>query len=177
TDSLQRQFLIPLVCGAVTVLVAMGVEVLHLRSMLGEGAMPSAQQLGAAWRDHVWALAGFGLCGFTLATIVQEFARGLAVARRNNPKLSLLDAGIRLLVRARRRYGGYVIHLGVVLMFFGFAGKAYGIERKVNLVPGQTVELGAYEIRHSGLRATEDWQKEDRKSTRLNSSHVKNSYA
>ena len=164
TDSLQRQFLIPLVCGAVTVLVAMGVEVLHLRTMLGAGLgenqMPSAEQLGAAWRDHVWALACFGLCGFTLATIVQEFARGLAVARRNNPKLSMLDAGIRLLVRARRRYGGYVIHLGVVLMFFGFAGKAYGIERKVNLVPGQTVELGAYEIRHAGLRATEDWQKE-----------------
>ncbi|PRQ04935.1 heme lyase CcmF/NrfE family subunit [Enhygromyxa salina] len=161
TESLQRQFLIPLVFGVLTTLLAMGLEWLRLREQLAViGAMPSAAELGAAWRDHVWALSGFGLCGFTLATIIQEFARGLAVAKRNNPKLSLLDAGIRLLVRARRRYGGYIVHLGVVLMIFGFIGKAYGIERKVNVVPGEVVPLGDYEISHMGLLATEDWQKE-----------------
>jgi cytochrome c-type biogenesis protein CcmF len=162
SESLQRQFLIPLCVGILTTLAAMTLEWLHLREQLGDAGlpMPTAKELGAAWRDHVWALSGFGLCGFTLATIIQEFVRGVRVAKRNNPKLSLVDAGIRLLVRARRRYGGYVIHLGVVLMFFGIAGKAYGIERKVNLVPGETVALGDYEIRHMGLRATEDWQKE-----------------
>jgi cytochrome c-type biogenesis protein CcmF len=159
TESLQRQFLIPLIVGALVTVLVFGLEWLWLKNALG-GAMPSAKQLGRAYRDHVWALAGFGLCGFTLATIVQEFARGLAVAKRNNPKLSLLDAGIRLLVRARRRYGGYIIHLGVVLMFFGIAGKAYGIERKVVMVPGETVALGKYEIQHLGVRATEDWQKQ-----------------
>jgi cytochrome c-type biogenesis protein CcmF len=163
TESLQRQFRNPLLVGALALVVAMGLEWLRLRELLahvGEGAAPTAEQLGAAWRDHVWALAGFGLCAFTLTTITQEFMRGLMVAKRNNPKLSLLDAGIRLLTRARRRYGGYIIHLGVLLMFFGVAGKAYGIERKVNLTPGESVALGNYEITHLGLRATEDWQKE-----------------
>lgn len=161
TESLQRQFMIPLAIGVLTTLLAMGLEWMRLKGELaGVGAMPSAAEIGAAWRDHVWALAGFGLCGFTLATIIQEFARGLGVSKRNNPKLSLLDAGIRLLVRARRRYGGYVIHLGVVLMVFGFTGKAFGIERKVNIVPGEVVPLGHYEISHMGLLATEDWQKE-----------------
>ncbi len=159
TESLQRQFLIPLIIGALTTILAMVLESMRLRGAL-DPVMPSAKVLGAAYRDHVWALAGFGLCGFTLATIIQEFARGIAVAKRNNPKLSLLDAGIRLLVRARRRYGGYVIHLGVVLMFFGIAGKAYGLERKVVIEPGDTVELGDYEIVHMGLLATEDWQKQ-----------------
>ncbi|HLT37995.1 MAG TPA: cytochrome c-type biogenesis CcmF C-terminal domain-containing protein, partial [Enhygromyxa sp.] len=159
TESLQQQFLIPLVFGAVTTVLVMVLEWLRLRELLG-GATPTGEQLGAAYRDHVWALTGFGLCGYTLATIVQEFVRGIRVAKRNNPKLSLLDAGIRLLVRARRRYGGYVIHLGVVLMFFGIAGKAYGIERKVVIEPGETVALGDYQIRHDGLLATEDWQKQ-----------------
>ena len=159
TESLQRQFLIPLVFGALTTVLVMGLQWLWLRQSL-DGVMPTAAQLGRAYRDHVWALAGFGLCGFTLVTIVQEFVRGIAVAKRNNPKLSVLDAGIRLLVRARRRYGGYIIHLGVVLMFFGVAGKSYGIERKVVIEPGEIVALGDYEIEHLGLRATEDWQKE-----------------
>lgn len=159
TESLQRQFLIPLVVGAVGTLVAMGVEYTRLVALLGD-ASPSAKTLGKAWGDQVWALACFGLCAFTLATIIQEFARGMAVARRNNPNLSFGDATIRLLTKARRRYGGYVIHLGVVLMFFGFAGKAHGIERKVNAYPGDTIELGDYQIRHVGLEATEDWQKQ-----------------
>ena len=160
TESLQKQFMIPIVIGALTTLAAMGFEWFRLKGLLGAEAMPDSAALGEAWRDHVWALAGFGLCGFCLATIVQEFYRGIRVAKRNNPKLSLIDASIRLLVRARRRYGGYIIHLGVVLFAFGVAGKAYGVDRKVNLQPGQSVELGKYEIRHLGLRATEDWQKE-----------------
>jgi cytochrome c-type biogenesis protein CcmF len=45
-------------------------------------------------------------------------------------------------------------------MFLGWAGNSYKIERKVNLKPGQAAVLGDYVIRHGGLRATEDWQKE-----------------
>ena len=45
-------------------------------------------------------------------------------------------------------------------MFFGWAGNAYKVERKVTLKPGQETHLGGYQIRHDGLRATEDWQKE-----------------
>jgi cytochrome c-type biogenesis protein CcmF len=159
TESLQKQFLFPLVVGALITVLVMILEWVWLRDVLG-GQMPSAEQLGDAYLDHVWALSGFGLCAFTLATITQEFVRGIRVAKHNNPKLSLLDASIRLLSRARRRYGGYIIHLGVVLMFFGVAGKAYGIERKVVIQPGDTVALGDYEIQHLGVLATEDWQKQ-----------------
>ncbi|MCA9683848.1 MAG: heme lyase CcmF/NrfE family subunit [Myxococcales bacterium] len=158
TESLQRQFLIPLLVGAVGIGLAMIAEALRLQDLLGSA--PSAKDLGQAWGDHIWALSCFGLCAFTATTIVLEFIRGVAVAKRNNPKLSLLDAGIRLLLKARRRYGGYLIHLGVVLMFFGFAGKAYGIDRKLNAYPGEVITLGDYELRHMGLRATEDWQKQ-----------------
>src|SRR5690606_3615007 len=69
-------------------------------------------------------LVCFGLCAFTFWTIVQEFHRGVKVRRKHRPQ-SVLDALIGLVVRARRRYGGYIVHLGVVLMFFGFAGNSY----------------------------------------------------
>ncbi|MCA9688952.1 MAG: hypothetical protein KC636_05040, partial [Myxococcales bacterium] len=123
----------------------------------GAGSTGAAALLAGA--ESVWGLACFGLCGFTLWTIIQEFYRGVA-ARRRNRKERVLDALIRLTLRARRRYGGYIVHLGVVLMFFGWAGNAYKVERKVTLKPGQETHLGGYQIRHDGLRATEDWQKE-----------------
>jgi cytochrome c-type biogenesis protein CcmF len=159
TASLREQFFKPLVAGLVTLVAVMVWEYMRLRAQLG-GTMPSAEQLRAAWMDHIWALACFGLCAFTAATIVQEFARGLAVARKGKTQRSLVDATLRLFSKARRRYGGYIIHLGITLICFGVGGKAYGIERKVELQPGQSVPLGDYEIRHDGLSAREDWQKQ-----------------
>jgi cytochrome c-type biogenesis protein CcmF len=136
SESLQKQFAAPLAVGGVGVAIPLA---LGLRHELG--------------------LACFGLCAFTLTTIVQEFHKGVKVARRGD-KYSFVDASIRLLIRARRRYGGYLVHLGVVLVFFGMAGKSYDLERKVNLRPGETTELRDYELRHGGLRVTEDWQRE-----------------
>lgn len=136
TDALAKQFSVPLMVGA-----------------LGVGA-PAAFGVRSPW-----ALACFGLCAFTFWTIVQEFYRGVSVRRKARPQ-SVLEALIGLVVRARRRYGGYIVHLGIVLMFLGWAGNAFGIERKVSIHPGETVELGDYEIRHDGVRATEDWQKD-----------------
>ena len=134
--SLARQFGAPLVAGV----VALGAAV-------------------AAGIDSPWGLACFALCGFTAWTIAQEFYRGVAVRRRVRPQ-PVLEALIGLVVRARRRYGGYIVHLGVVLMFFGWAGKSFEIERKVVMTPGETIEIGEYQVRHDGIRATADWQKD-----------------
>ncbi|HRI06517.1 MAG TPA: heme lyase CcmF/NrfE family subunit [Nannocystaceae bacterium] len=109
--------------------------------------------------DSPWGLACFGLCGFTFWTIVQEFYRGVALRRQKRAQ-GVMEALVGLVLRARRRYGGYIIHLGVVMMFLGWAGNAYKIEKKAQLQPGMTYRLGDYEIRHDGLRVTEDWQKE-----------------
>ena len=104
-------------------------------------------------------LVCFGLCAFTFWTIVQEFHRGVKVRRKHRPQ-SVLDALIGLVVRARRRYGGYIVHLGVVLMFFGFAGNSYKLERKLGAHPGDVATLGKYTVRYEGVRATQDWQKD-----------------
>lgn len=107
----------------------------------------------------VTGLSCFSLCAFTMATIVQEFYRGVKV-RKSHRKQGIVEAFIGLVMKARRRYGGYIVHLGVVLMFFGFAGNAYKIERKLGIYPGQVVKLGDYYVRYDGVRATQDWQKD-----------------
>lgn len=107
----------------------------------------------------VTGLSCFALCAFTAATITQEFYRGIKV-RKKHRKQGIIEALMGLVMKARRRYGGYIVHLGVVLMFFGFAGNAYKIERKLGIYPGQTVELGDYVIKYDGVRATQDWQKD-----------------
>src|SRR5262249_25139387 len=58
----------------------------------------------------------FALCGFVAATVVQEFVRGGNVRRRNTGT-DLFTAIIGLVGRNKRRYGGYIVHLGMVLIF------------------------------------------------------------
>ena len=70
------------------------------------------------------SLVNFGLVAFVFGSIAQEFWRGTAVRRKqtgSDPVSSLIG----LMLSKRRKYGGYIVHLGVAVMFFGFAGKAY----------------------------------------------------
>ena len=101
----------------------------------------------------------FALCAFVLASITQEFARGVAIRRRNTGQ-SVGSALIGMILRGKRRYGGYLVHIGIMLMFFGWAGSAYQKEKTAKLGPGQTTTIGAYTIRFDKLAHEEDRQKE-----------------
>src|SRR5579872_5310016 len=101
----------------------------------------------------------FALCGFVGATILQEFIRGANV-RRDATRLDVFTALVGLVARQRRRYGGYVVHLGIVLMFLGFAGQGYKQEEQARLKPGQQTTVGKYTIRHDNIAVTSDDQKQ-----------------
>jgi len=101
----------------------------------------------------------FALCAFVGVTIVQEFVRGAAVRRRGTGT-DYLTAMVGLVARSKRRYGGYVVHLGIVLMFLGFTGEAFKIDEQVLLKPGQQAQVGHYVIRNDGVRVTDDGQKQ-----------------
>ena len=90
------------------------------------------------------SLICFGLVAFTIASVLQEFFRG-AQARRRNTGLDWLTSTVGIVMSKRRKYGGYIVHLGVALMFIGFAGKAATIERQVTLqTEGETFVVGPY---------------------------------
>jgi cytochrome c-type biogenesis protein CcmF len=105
------------------------------------------------------ALAAFGLCIFTAASIAGEFARGARVHRRGEG-LPWTAALGRTMMRNRRRYGGYVVHLGVVLLVIGIAGSAFRDERRAQLDPGQSLTVGGYRLTYDGLRRDETPEKE-----------------
>src|SRR6266851_1127546 len=101
----------------------------------------------------------FALCAFVTGTVVQEFWRGTNVRRRATGT-DFLAALIGLVSRNKRRYGGYIVHVGIVLIFLGFAGKAFEVKETVRLTPGQQTTLGRYTVRHDALKITDDGQKQ-----------------
>jgi cytochrome c-type biogenesis protein CcmF len=101
----------------------------------------------------------FGFCAFTAATITQEFARGVAVRKRNTGQ-DAASALMGMVIRGKRRYGGYIVHVGIVLMFIGFAGVAYKKEADVKLVPGADATIGKYKVHFARIAHEEDRQKE-----------------
>jgi cytochrome c-type biogenesis protein CcmF len=86
---------------------------------------------------QVSALIAYILAAFVLGTIVQEFAKGIA-ARRAMHSEGYGTALVRLVARNRRRYGGYVVHVGIVVLFAAFAGLAFKKEFDIALSPGET---------------------------------------
>src|SRR3954465_15508982 len=61
----------------------------------------------------------FGFSAFTTATITQEFVRGVAIRKRNTGQ-DAVSSLMGMVIRGKRRYGGYIVHVGIVLMFIGF---------------------------------------------------------
>jgi cytochrome c-type biogenesis protein CcmF len=84
-----------------------------------------------------YALVSYLLAGFVGATIVQEFWKGTSARMRMHGEAAPV-ALLRLVGRNRRRYGGYVVHFGIVVMFAAFAGLAFKKEYDFTLTGGES---------------------------------------
>src|SRR6266581_919589 len=130
--NLRRQFAVPATVGGFTILIL----------------------LVAGMRD-VYPLVAIALGAFVTATVVQEFARG-ARARHRQYGEGYPLALARLLARNRRRYGGYIVHTGIVLLFVAFAGMAFKTETEATLRPGESATIRSpygwtYTLTHLGI--------------------------
>ncbi len=97
------------------------------------------------------AILGFWLCAFVVAVTLYEFWRG-AIARHRRSGESFPVALWRLAGRNRRRYGGYIIHLGVVLMAIGIIGiEVFQSETQGTISQGEQVTLGDYSVTFNSL--------------------------
>jgi cytochrome c-type biogenesis protein CcmF len=138
-ESLQRAFLWPMVAGIAVAVV-----------------------LAATGVRSGWALVSFTLCTFVAVTVLLEFFKG-AHAIQSKSGSSLLVSMVELTHRNTRRYGGYLVHVGVVLMFVGFTGKAFDKDTTVEVAPGETITLGRYQLKvaavESGQNPNYTWSK------------------
>ncbi|HVZ73010.1 MAG TPA: cytochrome c-type biogenesis CcmF C-terminal domain-containing protein [Polyangia bacterium] len=115
--------------------------------------------LAVGLQSSIAATICFGFCAFTFTTIAQEFWRGIAI-RKKNTGSDAFSSAIGMVLRGKRRYGGYIVHVGIVLMFVGFAGTAYQKEAELHMTPGQVEKVGHYDIKFDRLAHEEDRQKE-----------------
>ncbi len=107
-----------------------------------------------AWTAAVAPVVCFATCGFVLASVAQEFMRGVRV--RMGRGEDAFTALTRLVSKGRRRYGGYIVHVGVVFMFIGFTGAAYDVEQESALRPGETMSIGSHTVRYDQPRMEAD---------------------
>ena len=101
-----------------------------------------------------YVLISFSLSVFVLTTISLEFARGIRsriTVHKENP----LTAFWRLLRKNRSRYGGYIVHVGIVFMFIGFTGHAFDSEKEFGLKKDETNHLSGYTFVLQNIREEE----------------------
>ncbi len=162
-ERLWQQFAIPvgLMATAIVVCLALFPQTKHVSSMFKQNF------------ELPVSLINIGLIAFVVGSIGQEFIRGTLVRRRqtgSDPFTSLVG----LVLAKRRKYGGYIVHLGVAVMFFGFGGKAYDrmvdrtIERPAasaySSAPAKddksTFAFGSYRFAYENLIHTSDDSKD-----------------
>ncbi len=107
----------------------------------------------------VWAgvtqfypVLSYSLCWFVTMTVLGEYHRGIKAQRSVVASDSLVEASSKLLRRHRTRYGGYLVHLGVVVATIGItASMAHKVEREFTLAKGESYEIGRFKITLDGL--------------------------
>ncbi|MBI2958274.1 MAG: heme lyase CcmF/NrfE family subunit [Chloroflexi bacterium] len=129
-DNLLRNFLYPF---------AIAVFAVALLAVLGIREAP--------------VLLGMGLTAFVLFTILLEIFRGIRARHRTSGKDYLSAAG-SLVWGNKPRYGGYIVHLGVIILAIGIiASQAYQVEKEVTLMPGESAQIKDFTLTYRGLDA------------------------
>ena len=135
--NLRRNFLLP-------TLVGLGVVIFFLSRGV---------------RD-AWALATFGISAFVLFIILVEFYKGTRARARIEGE-GIMAALVHLVSRNRRRWGGYIVHAGVVMIFTAFAGSAFDVEVREALEPGDAVTVASpfghtYSLTYEGISSSRE---------------------
>lgn len=136
-QTVKKQFLIP--CG-LFIIAALILILLNVR--------------------NVYALLSFALSTFVISIIITEFIRGTR-ARKRMTNESPLTAFGRLMSKNRRRYGGYIVHLGMISIFIGITGSsALNTEKEAVLTKGEWTSVGRYRIHYEEMEYDDTWSKE-----------------
>jgi len=130
--SLRRNFILPGIAFVATAIVLVAV-----------GFRP--------WQDSgvFFSLMTFSLAAAVATAITSEFLRGAGVVHRQTGK-NLASSMVLLVRRSTRRYGGYIVHFGLVIIFIGFAGYAFNRNVEKPMAVGDTLLIGPYTLKNLG---------------------------
>lgn len=128
TKNLVRNFLWPLVAALILVI---GLFFLGIRE----------------W----YALVAFSVCGFVISTILYEWFRGTRARHRMRAE-NYLKAFWGLIWANRPRYGGYIVHIAIILIAIGIIGSSfYNVEKEATLMPGESMTIKNYTLTYENI--------------------------
>ncbi|MCB0063735.1 MAG: heme lyase CcmF/NrfE family subunit [Caldilineaceae bacterium] len=103
--------------------------------------------------DNVYPIVGMAICAFVTAAIVQEYVRGILARRKHNEESVPVAMG-QLMRRNGRRYGGYIVHLGIVFIGVAVLGNEFFQQTtNITLARGESVEIAGYSLVYMGLES------------------------
>jgi cytochrome c-type biogenesis protein CcmF len=129
--AIRRNFVLPCIAILVT---AVALMVAGVRPWLDDDATSS-----------IYALVCFALGAGVITAISSEFLRGAGVVRTQTGK-NVFASSLLLIRRNTRRYGGYIIHFGIVVLFIGLAGAAFNQSKELEMGFGDSLELNGYKL-------------------------------
>ena len=135
--AVRRNFILPTVALWTTVLVCIAVGV-------------SPWKNGSLDAGNFYALVGFSVAVAVLTAILSEFLRGASVISHQTHR-NLLASTLLLIRRNTRRYGGYIIHIGVVIVVVGLCGSAFNRNEERELALHDTIPIGPYTLECVGF--------------------------
>ncbi|HTW32738.1 MAG TPA: cytochrome c-type biogenesis CcmF C-terminal domain-containing protein [Candidatus Sulfotelmatobacter sp.] len=138
--AIKRNFVLPVIALWATVIVC-----------LVAGARPWKD--GSFDQGSFYAVVGFAVSAAVLTAIASEFLRGAGVIARQTHR-NLFSALWLLTRRNTRRYGGYLVHIGVVVVVIGLCGSAFNRSIESEMTLGSTMQIGPYTLVQVG--ATQD---------------------
>jgi cytochrome c-type biogenesis protein CcmF len=164
-DALKRVFRAPVAAWAVAVLLhfTAGPSIGFPAVVWGDAIYPGP--LGAVLRafNAFTPVMGFSLVIFNAAVIVQEFvllflSRARTGAAKSTPAALWWLGGVpgfvhtllTLSPQSRRRYGGYIVHFGIGIMFLGFTGQSWNVDHEASLMPGESAVVANYKLTYIG---------------------------
>jgi len=130
--SIRRNFILPGIAFVVTAIV-----------LLIAGVRP--WQDGDGMLGTLFSLLTLSLAAGVITAITSEFLRGAGVVRTQTGK-NFIASTLILVQRNTRRYGGYIVHFGIVVMFIGIAGGAFNQDHEMEMGFGDSVQIGAYKL-------------------------------
>jgi cytochrome c-type biogenesis protein CcmF len=150
-EALRRQFTWPTI--AAVALIAIMIFFRYkakLAELVGLGVVAPAQSDSAI---SFYPVVGLAVCAFATATIIQEYVRGV-MARRTHNNEAIPVAMSQLVRRNGRRYGGYIVHLGMVMIGIAVVGNEFfQLTTNITLARGESTRLGGYELMYTGLES------------------------
>ncbi|MEE9610486.1 MAG: heme lyase CcmF/NrfE family subunit, partial [Desulfatiglandales bacterium] len=99
---------------------------------------------------HAYALISFTLSLFVMISIYLEFSQGARVRKKTTGE-GIIRALWTIVNRNKRRYGGYIVHVGIVMIFVGITGSAFKVEKQATVKKGESFSIKNYTLRYDSL--------------------------